>query len=151
MDSGPKELLEKLRKYCAYQERSHHDVVQKMWDLQIPQEWRDDMLIALIQENFLNEERFARSYARGKFNIKKWGRVKIIQGLKQHDISAKCIKIALTEIDEDRYLETLQETIELKKSKLKEKNPWKRRGAIYKFATGRGFEGNLVTEAIKNL
>jgi regulatory protein len=151
MDSGPKELLEKLRKYCAYQERSHHDVVQKMWDLQIPQEWRDDMLIALIQENFLNEERFARSYARGKFNIKKWGRVKIIQGLKQHDVSKKCIDLALTEIDEDRYLEALRETIDLKKSKLKEKNPWKRRGAIYKFATGRGFEGNLVTEAIKNL
>lgn len=151
MESGRKEMLEKLRKYCAYQERSHHDVVQKMWDLKIPQDWRDDMLISLIQENFLNEERFARSYVRGKFNIKKWGRVKIIQGLKQHDISPKCIQLGLTEIDENRYLETLRDTIELKRSKLKEKNPWKRRGAIYKFVTGRGFEGNLVTEAIKNL
>ena len=144
-------MLEKLRKYCAYQERSHHNVVQKMWDLKIPMDWRDDMLISLIQENFLNEERFARTYVRGKFNIKKWGRIKIIQGLKQHDVSQKCIQISLTEIDEDQYLKTLYDTIELKRSKLKEKNPWKRRGAIYKFVTGRGFEGNLVTEAIKNL
>ncbi|MCB0754021.1 MAG: RecX family transcriptional regulator [Flavobacteriales bacterium] len=151
MEEGPKALLEKLRKYCAYQERSHHDVVQKMWDLNIPQEWRDEMLLALIQENFLNEERFARTYVRGKFNIKKWGRIKIIQGLKQHDVSKRCIQLALTEIDEDSYLQALQEAIELKRSKLKEKNPWKRRGAIYRFVTGRGFEGNLVTEAIKDL
>ena len=151
MEEGPKALLEKLRKYCAYQERSHYDVVQKMWDLNIPQEWRDEMLLALIQENFLNEERFARTYVRGKFNIKKWGRIKIIQGLKQHDVSKRCIQLALTEIDEDSYLQALQEAIELKRSKLKEKNPWKRRGAIYRFVTGRGFEGNLVTEAIKDL
>jgi regulatory protein len=151
MEEGPKALLEKLRKYCAYQERSHHDVVQKMWDLNVPQEWRDEMLFALIQENFLNEERFARSYVHGKFNIKKWGRLKIIQGLKQHDVSKRCIQLALNEIDEDSYFEALQETVELKRSKLKEKNPWKRRGAIYRFVTGRGYEGNLVTEAIKDL
>jgi regulatory protein len=151
MEEGPKALMEKLRKYCAYQERSHHDVVQKMWDLNIPQEWRDEMLLALIQESFLNEERFARSYVRGKFNIKKWGRIKIIQGLKQHDVSKRCIQLALNEIDEESYLEALQEAIEMKRSKLKEKNPWKRRGAIYRFVTGRGFEGNLVSEAIKDL
>ena len=151
MDWSRSELLEKLRKYCAYQERSHYDVVQKMWELKIPEDWRDDMLISLIQENFLNEERFARTYARGKFNIKKWGRVKIIQGLKQHEVSTNCIQLALTEIDESKYLEVLNDTIALKKSNLKEKNPWKRRSAIYKFATSRGFEGNLVTEALKDL
>lgn len=151
MDFGPKEALEKLRKYCAYQERSHADVNQKMWDLKIPMEWRDDIILGLMKENFLNEERFARTYARGKFNIKKWGRIKIIQGLKKHQVSKKCIQLAMTEIDEDQYLEVLRETVELKRSKLKEKNPWKRKGAIYTFVTGRGFEGNLVTEAIKNL
>ncbi len=122
-----------------------------MWDLNIPLEWRDDMLIALMQENFLNEERFARTYARGKFNIKKWGRVKIIQGLKQHDVSSKCIQLALTEIDEAEYLKVLRDTIEIKLASLKEKNQWKRRGAIYKFVTGRGFEGSLVNEAMKHL
>lgn len=148
MEDGPKASLEKLRKYCAYQERSHHDVVQKMWDLKIPQEWRDDMLMTLIQENFLNEERFARTYVRGKFNIKHWGRIKIINGLKQHEVSKKCINIALTEIDEDRYLEVLRETIEEKRSKLKEKNPWKRKSAIYRFATQRGFEPSMINEIL---
>lgn len=151
MESERSILLEKLRKYCAYQERSHHDVVQKMWDLKIPQDWRDEMLITLIQENFLNEERFARTYVRGKFNIKHWGRIKIINGLKQHEVSKKCIDLALTEIDEDRYFEVLSETIELKRSKLKEKNPWKRRSAIYRFATQRGFEPSLINEQLNSL
>ena len=149
MDFGPKEALEKLRKYCAYQERSYKDVHDKMWDLKIPAEWRDDMILGLMQENFLNEERFARTYARGKFNIKKWGRVKIIQGLKRHRISKKCIQLGLSEMDEDEYLEVMQHTIELKRSKLKEKNQWKRKSAIYQFVTGRGFEGNLVSDALK--
>jgi regulatory protein len=143
--------LEKLRKYCAYQERSHKDVQEKMWKLKIPMGWRDDIFLGLMQEDFLNEERFARTYARGKFNIKQWGRIKIIQGLKQHAVSKKCIQLGLTEIDEDEYLKVLSATIELKCSKLKEKNQWKRRGAIYKFVSGRGFEGNLVTDAMKDI
>jgi regulatory protein len=122
-----------------------------MWDLKVPSEWRDDIIFGLIQENFLNEERFARAYSRGKFNIKRWGRIKIIQGLKRHQVSPKCIQLGLSEIDEDDYLQVLSNTVELKNSKLKEKNQWKRKGAIYNFVTGRGFEGNLVTEAIKAL
>ena len=151
MDFGPKEALEKLRKYCAYQERSHKDVLEKMWKLKIPMDWRDDIFLGLMQEDFLNEERFARTYARGKFNIKQWGRIKIIQGLKQHAVSEKCIQLSLTEIDEDEYMKVLSATIELKRSKLKEKNRWKRRGAIYKFVSGRGFEGNLVADAMKDI
>lgn len=119
-----------------------------MWDLRIPQDWRDELLITLIQENFLNEERFARSFVRGKFNIKKWGRIKIINGLKQHDVSKKCINLALTEINEDEYLKVLRETIELKRSKLKEKNQWKRRSAMYRFALQRGFESSIINEIL---
>lgn len=148
MESERSALLERLRRYCAYQERSHHDVVQKMWDLQVPQPWHDEMLTTLIQENFLNEERFARTYVRGKFNIKRWGRNKIISGLKQHDVSKKCIQLALTEIDDDRYMEVLRDTIDEKRSKLKEKNPWKRRSAMYRFAAQRGFEGELINEVL---
>ncbi len=151
MDFGPKEALEKLRKYCAYQERSHKDVDDKMWELKIPHDWRDDIILSLMRENFLNEERFARTYARGKFSIKKWGRVKITQGLKKHAVSKKCIQLGLTEIDEEEYLKVLVDTIELKRSKLKEKNQWKRRAAIYKFVTGRGFESGLVNEVMKDL
>lgn len=148
MDFGPKEALEKLRKYCAYQERSHEDVVQKMWDLKIPEDWRDDIILSLMQENFLNEERFARTFVRGKFNIKKWGRIKIIEGLKKHRVSKQCIKLGLLEIDEDKYLQVLRDTIEEKRSRLKEKNPWKRKSAIYRFAAQRGFEGSLINQLL---
>jgi regulatory protein len=148
MDFGPKEALEKLRKYCAYQERSHADVNQKMWDLKLPMEWRDDIVLSLIKENFLNEERFARTYARGKFNIKKWGKVKIMEGLKKHQVSKKCIQLGLTEIDDENYFKVLRQTIEDKRSSLKEKNQWKRRSAIYRFATQRGFESSLINEVL---
>ncbi|MFM1876412.1 MAG: hypothetical protein RL266_2149 [Bacteroidota bacterium] len=148
METERLNLLEKLRKYCAYQERSHADVNQKMWDLKVPMEWRDEFILSLMKENFLNEERFARTYARGQFNIKKWGRVKITEGLKQHEVSKKCIQLALSEIDGDRYLHVLRETIEEKRSKLKEKNPWKRKSAIYRFAVQRGFEGSLINEML---
>ncbi|MFC2175691.1 regulatory protein RecX [Bacteroidota bacterium] len=148
MDFGPKEALEKMCKYCAYQERSHKDVNQKMMELGVLPEWKDNILVELMQQNFLNEERFARAFVRGKFRIKKWGRIKIIHGLKQHQVQKKCIQLALEEIDEDRYIEVLRETIELKKSKLKEKNPWKRKSAIYAFAAQRGFESSLITDAI---
>lgn len=151
MESRPKESLEKLRKYCAYQERSNQDVVQKLWELQIPPDWHDNIIISLIQENFLNEERFARAFARGKFNIKKWGRVKITDGLKKHGVSKPCIKLALSEIDGDEYLRVLDQTIDLKRQKLKENNPWKRRSAIYRFVVQRGFESSLVLDAIEAL
>lgn len=151
MDFGPKEALEKLRKYCAYQERSHADVSQKMWDLEIPSEWKDDIVLGLMKENFLNEERFARTYARGKFKIKKWGKVKITHGLKKHEVSKKCIQLALTEIDQDDYLRVLKDTIELKLSQLKEKNHWKRRSAICRFAAQRGFESSLINEQLNSL
>lgn len=151
MDLSPKDALEKLRKYCAYQERSHADVSQKMWDLEIPTDWRDEIVLSLMKENFLNEERFARAFARGKFSIKKWGRVKITDGLKRHGVSKPCIKLALTEIDGDRYMDLLNETVRTKRDSLKEKNPWKRRSAIYRFAVQRGFESSLVLEAIEAL
>lgn len=142
--------MEKLRKYCAYQERSHRDVTGKLWDMKVPPDWHDDILIALIQDNFINEERFARTYARGKFTMKKWGRLKIVQGLKRHGVSAVNIRTALTEIDEDHYMDVLRETIDLKRSKLKEKNPWKRKAAIMRFAAQRGFEHGLITELLNN-
>lgn len=149
MDPDRSEELGKLKKYCSYQERSHKDVTRKMWDLKIPADRHDDILLELLNQNFLNEERFARAFARGKFNIKKWGRVKIIKGLRQHRIQKKCIQLALQEIDEEVYSNVLNGILQQKNAILKEKNPWKRRGALYRFATQRGFEPALVNEVIR--
>ena len=91
---------EKLKKYCAYQERSHKEVVDKLYKLGLYKNEVDQVLIALIQDDFLNEERFAQAFVSGKFRIKRWGRVKIKSHLKQKHISDYCIKKGMQEIDE---------------------------------------------------
>jgi len=148
MDPSSTEVLEKLRKYCAFQERSHRDVGQKMWDMKIPSNLHDDILIELISSDFINEERFAKAYVRGKFRIKKWGRLKIVKGLKEHNISKPCIQIGLREIDDRQYMKNLRQCIDEKRLKLTEKNPWKRKSAIMRFAQQRGFETELILELI---
>ena len=102
-----KEATLKLMQYCAYRDRSHKEVEEKLREMRMIPAACEQIIIQLMQENFLNEERFARSFVRGKFRIKKWGRIKIKQELKFREISAPLIKIALTEIDEKEYLKTL--------------------------------------------
>jgi regulatory protein len=103
------EALQKAKQYCAYQERSHHDVVQKLWDLGVRKAEHDEIISALIEEDYLNEERFAVQYAGGKFRMKDWGRKKIYYGLKEKQVSAYCISKALKSINEDDYRKTLQQ------------------------------------------
>src|SRR5690606_29639644 len=102
------EIRDKLAKYCAYQDRCHWEVENKMREFNLIPEAHEEILIYLIQHNFLNEERFARSYVRGKFNQKNWGRIKIRIELKKRKIPSRLIESALLEIDEDDYLKTLQ-------------------------------------------
>ena len=84
-------FLEKMKKYCSYQERSHADVNKKLYELQLDAELRDEITYELIQQNFLNEERFARAIVRGKFRMNDWGKIKIKQQLKQHHIDRKSV------------------------------------------------------------
>ncbi len=104
-----------LEHYCAYRERSHFEVENKLREMRLIAEARDVILMHLLKKDFLNEERFARSYVRGKFRIKKWGRQKIIQGLKQHRIHQNLIRIALSEIDSGEYYVAISELIQKKK------------------------------------
>ena len=108
----------------------------------------EEVISDLIQENFLNEERFARSFARGKFRIKKWGRIRIRQELKMRDISAYCLRKAVTEIEEEDYLESLQKVLKKKDGLLKEKDEFKRKNKLVKYAISRGYETHLVWEAV---
>ena len=105
------EALQKLKKYCAYQERSHSEVRTKLISLEVYGDTLEEVILELVQEDYLNEERFARAYARGKHRIKKWGRGKIKQGLKLKRVSDYCIKKAMTEIDSDQYVLNLQEIL----------------------------------------
>lgn len=137
--------------FCAYQDRSHREVEEKLLELRMIPEAREQIIIKLMEENFLNEERFARSFVRGKFRIKKWGRVKIKQELKFRDISSPVIKLALTEIDERDYLEILEETAKKKLQLIKEPSLLKRKKKLSDYLLQRGFEAHLVYECINSL
>ncbi|MGO1586127.1 MAG: regulatory protein RecX, partial [Mesonia sp.] len=120
-----KEATLKLMNYCAYQERCHQDVEQKLIELRMIPEARQQIIHTLLEENFLNEERFAQSFARGKFRIKKWGRIRIQRELKRRKVSRFNIITALKEIDDTEYIETLDQLFKKRLESLTEKNPQK--------------------------
>ena len=149
MEFTPAQQLEKMRKYCAFQERSHQQVRDKLYDAGLHGEDVEEIITALILENFLNEERFARSYARGKFRMNGWGRVKIVHGLKHHRVHPNGIRAAMTEIGDDEYRDALLTILQQKQRVLKEKHPLRRKAALMRFAAQRGFEGDLVRELLE--
>ena len=130
--------------FCAYRDRSQKEVEEKLIDMRMIPAAREKIIIQLMQENFLNEERFARSFARGKFRIKKWGKNKIKQELKVREISTPLIKIALTEIDEQDYMATLHELAEKKSLLIREKDPFKKKNKLSNYLIQKGFESSLV-------
>ncbi len=145
------DALKKLQRYCAYQERCHKEVRQKLYDLNIYGDDLEDIIVDLITDDFLNEERFAKMYAGGKFRIKKWGRIRIKQELKLRRISAYCIKKAMAEIEEDDYIKTLCEVIEKRRGLVTEPNEFRLKGNLAKYAISRGFETSLVWDEIKKM
>ena len=145
------EATKKLERYCAYQERCHLEVVQKLKGMGMIPEAIDLIVVQLIQENYLNEERFARSYARGKFNIKKWGRNRIVLELKRRQISPYNIKAALEEIDLGDYLDALDALAEKRMGQIREGDPQKRRKKLADYLIYRGWEPQLVMEKVAEL
>jgi len=145
------EAAKKIESYCAYQDRCHKEVVQKLRDMGMIPIAIDQILGHLIQENYLNEERFAKSYARGKFHIKKWGKKRIENELKQRDIGLYNINTALKEIDEDKYLETLDTLAKKRIAAIHEKNIQKKRKKVADYLLYRGWESHLVYEKITAL
>lgn len=147
----PQQALQKIYNYCAYQERSHKEVRNKLYSYGLWGSEVEDLLTRLITEDFLNEERFAKSYAGGKFRVKKWGKLKIERELEAHGLTPRCIKIGLKEIDESDYQATLAAIIEKKWVVLDESNLFKKKDKAARYAIMKGFEPNLVWQAIKSL
>lgn len=142
--------LQKLKHFCAYQERSQYEVRSKLLELKIYGDDLENYIVALIEENYLNEERFAKAYAGGKFRVKQWGRIKIIQGLKQHHISAYCIKQGMAEIDEVEYLRVFELEAGKKLQSLeKERSDWTKKAKLRNFLLQRGFEDEYIYEFIR--
>jgi len=144
------EIKKKLEYYCVYQDRCHQEVEKKLEEYQLIPEAKEKILLHLFQENFLNEERFSKSFARGKFRIKKYGKQRIVKELKYRGISAYNIKTALKEIDDDEYLITANLLVEKKKASLNESNLIIMRKKITDYMLGKGYEFNLIQEIINN-
>lgn len=139
-----------MEHYCAYQDRCHYDVEKKLREFFLIPEARDEILLGLMQDKFLDEERFAKSFARGKFRIKHWGRKKIVQELKKRNISDYLIKKGLEEIDEGEYFSIAEKLIAKKLNNVKSKNNFDLTNKITTHMLGKGFEYELINEILEN-
>ncbi|WP_179352336.1 regulatory protein RecX [Winogradskyella vidalii] len=138
----------KLEHYCAYQERCHKEVRQKLRDMRMIPEAIDAIMVHLIQHNFLNEERFAKAFVRGKFRIKKWGKNRLLRELKFRDISKYSIDSAMKEIDLDDYYNTLDDLVQKRIAQVKEPNVYKKKKKVADYLLYRGWESGLVYERL---
>ncbi len=144
------EALQKAKHYCAYQERCHSEVKEKLYGFGLWKNDVEDLLSTLIEEDYLNEERFAIQFAGGRFRMKQWGRVKIKYELKQKKVSEYLIKKALKEIDEDDYLKTLKKLFDQKKKQLSaEKNIFIKKRKVQDFLMQKGYELQLIADLLK--
>ena len=146
-----KEAIQKIEYFCAYQERCHEEVISKLWTMKMDSDEIDQIMAHLIAENFLNEERFASSFARGKHRIKHWGKIRIVNELKFRNISQTLINTALKEITPEEYLETFHTLAERHWESIREKNTLKKRKKFCDYILRRGFESNLVYDKVKEL
>lgn len=147
----PNQATIKAQNSCAYQERCQQEMRDKLYEWGLYSNDVENIIANLISENFLNEERFAKAFAGGKFRIKKWGRVKIKIELKRHKISDYCIKKAMQEIDEKYYIKTLKDIITKKFKENSKGKPQVRNYKVAQYAMSRGFEGDLIWEEIKKI
>lgn len=146
------EAKAKLENYCAYQERCHKEVNQKLRDMKMIPEAIEIIKLHLLEHNFLNETRFAKAFTRGKFNHKKWGKIRIKRELSYREISKYNIEIGLKEICEEKYLNTFNDLAKKRFEQLSsETNLQKKRKKIADYLLYRGWESFLVYEKIKVL
>ncbi|MDT0556449.1 regulatory protein RecX [Patiriisocius hiemis] len=146
------EAKKRIERYCAYQERCHKEVQQKLRDMKMIPEAINLITAHLIEENYLNETRFAKAFARGKFNTKKWGKQRIVRELKVRAIGQYNIKIALKEIPEDAYLQTFEALAEKRLQQLtSEININKKKKKLADYLFYRGWEPELVWGKVRQL
>lgn len=145
------EAQTKMEQYCSYQERCHKEVQQKLLGMHMIPQAVDQIIVYLIDNGFLNEERFAKAFARGKFRIKKWGKYRITQELKRKDITKNLINNALKEISDSEYLQTFHELAENKAARIKETNVQKKKKKLADYLLYRGWESHLVYDKVNAL
>lgn len=144
------DLRTMISRYCEYQDRCQKEVRNKLYENGADRDEVGQIMTELIEQKLVDEERYARSFARGKFRIKNWGRRKIVYELKQNQISDYCIKKGLSEIDEEEYQATLEKLTEKKMPDiLKDRNVFTRRAKLQRYLNQKGFETELITEMLR--
>ncbi len=136
-----------MQKYCAYQDRCHYEVRTKILSYKVYGDELEEIISDLIKEDYLNEQRFAQSFARGKFRMKKWGRNKIKQELKRRHVSAYCIKKGMKEIDESEYETTILQLVEKKLATVSGHEAIRRK-KVFEYCYRKGYEANTINQAI---
>lgn len=147
----PSQAVQKIKHFCAYQERCHQEVKEKLYSFGLHRNEVEEIIATLIGENYLNEERFAQQFAGGKYRLKHWGRIKIINELKLKKISPYNINIGLKEIDEADYRNTLHKLADKKWNELKREQYIIRETKTVKYLLGKGFELNLIKQILVHL
>ena len=144
-------ILDKMLKFCVYRDRCHKEVAAKLRDIGAEEELSGEIITELISEGVLNEERYARSFARGKFRISNWGRNKIKTQLRKNNIPPQLISSAMEEIDENEYMNVLSQILEEKARFVKAKNKYEKINKLRIFAFGKGFEPDIINIAIEKM
>ena len=145
------EAIKKLEHYCAYQERCHKEVQQKLKEFGMIPEAIDVVIGHLLEHNFLNEERFAKTYVQGKFKIKKWGKRRLTLALKQKDVSKYNINLGLSMLSDEEYIVTFNTLAEKKFNSIKETNSLKKKKKLADYLLYRGWEPHLVYDKVNEL
>ncbi|PRD48223.1 regulatory protein RecX [Sphingobacterium haloxyli] len=145
---APLQAKRKAENYCAYQERSQQEVRNKLYEWGLHQEDVENIIVQLIEDNFLNEERFAKAYALGKFRMKGWGKIKIKHHLKAKNVSEPLIRIALKEINEEEYYKKIEETIEKRIKKPISSIYFNEKSKLHTYLRSKGFESYIINDII---
>ncbi|MCX6182351.1 MAG: regulatory protein RecX [Bacteroidetes bacterium] len=145
------QALQKAQKYCAYQERCQEEVRESLSGLGLEEEIIENVIAELVNQNFLNEERFSCAYARGKFKNNEWGWIKIENELRQRKISSYCIAKAKKEIDPVLYRETISKLALKKLREVKGESLYNQKGKVFRYIAGKGFESDLVLQIIEGI
>jgi regulatory protein len=145
------QALQKLRQYCAYQERCHHEVRQKLWDLGVRKQDHDTLISTLIEENYLDEERFAIQFAGGKFRMLQWGKKKILYALREKKVSEYSISKALKLIDQEHYLQTVMKLALEKYDSLKKEQHLVRKKKTQDYLLQKGYESEVVADVLRQI
>lgn len=143
------DIVEKARLFCAYQERSSSEIILKLKEWELDNNRIEYIINKLIEEGFVDDNRYARLFVRGKFRQKKWGRIKIVYELKRKNIKGELIQQALTEIDDEEYMLVLKEVAEKKSRELNSGNTFQKKQKLYTYLISKGFEHELAGSVCK--